>query len=746
MKHTSNTQNGIEIHKRSARKLAKRRIRERRVKIVQQKVHIMPARGPSWSLARPYRLGSLAPIFALVAGAACVAPGDTVAQDSNRLTTAPASCVPKESGLLAHYRLDGQDNERTQLQIHGATAIKGRLGSAYEFDGGDYIALRQIVFDEIGALPTMTACAWFRTGQEKFDNFSLFDFDRSEYFSLYIEAKTGRVAFGTAAYIPEENRSQVHDLVGSNFVADGEWHHACVAYDGRDKFIYLDGKLDRKSLPLPHDGRPLGTGKTRYGFIGDGSEATTFDGHRNNLYFEGAIDNVRLYTSFLESPQEASHRRLFVKPPQPPPYEVSSGDGSSWDTAFRSLQEAVDSATHGDRIWVQKGTYTAAEAGQPVIRLPNVDSQIVLFGGFVGTETRLDQRPGFQANSPPSVFLDGGGKSPQVVTADDIERVSMEGFTIRGATQSGMRVTRTKNDAGALSLRHVWFLDNHGMNGGAMDILSDSDVVLEDVVFIGNSASENGGAIRSYARNLLMSARFEDNEARFGGALANHGRATLFRSNFFVNNRALEGGGALYIAEDSGDVGIADAVFERNSAQKNGGAIMNLRETAPTYDDTQEWRNVDFVRNRVTVYGAGGAVFNAGLAKTKIVDATFVGNEAITFGGAMYNKKSSAEIVESVFEDNSSQQGGAIYNRGGHQKFERLRFARNTAWGLGSAIFNLDASPTLVGARFEENRTVQGQQDGFGGSISNMGDSFPRLSDVIFDDNIAFECGMPSSD
>jgi len=53
-------------------------------------------------------------------------------------------------------------------------------------------------------------------------------------------------------------------------------------------------------------------------------------------------------------------------------------DGLSWATAFASIGEAVQSATHGDIIWVASGTYNESQI--------NMVPGITLLGGFSGNE------------------------------------------------------------------------------------------------------------------------------------------------------------------------------------------------------------------------------------------------------------------------------------------------------------------------------------------------------------------------
>ena len=67
-----------------------------------------------------------------------------------------------------------------------------------------------------------------------------------------------------------------------------------------------------------HSGRNLGTNNTRYGFIGWGSEADTFDGndydnHHQGDFMRGKIDDVRIYSRAL-SDDEISALYLREKP------------------------------------------------------------------------------------------------------------------------------------------------------------------------------------------------------------------------------------------------------------------------------------------------------------------------------------------------------------------------------------------------------------------------------------------------
>ena len=171
---------------------------------------------------------------------------------------------------------------------------------ALQFDGtNDYVALN-MNYNTAGQIPLITVEAWVKTsfvGSSYTDNWAIVDFDRSEYFNLYVRGDNGEVGFSTT-----DNTPSTDDFYSGVSVNDGNWHHIAAVYDGADKIIYVDGvEVSRKVNA--HGGNNLGTGLTRYGFIGDGSEATTLNGSRNNIYYNGAVDEVRIWNS-VRTPSE----------------------------------------------------------------------------------------------------------------------------------------------------------------------------------------------------------------------------------------------------------------------------------------------------------------------------------------------------------------------------------------------------------------------------------------------------------
>lgn len=199
-------------------------------------------------------------------------------------------------------------NGQARGGLTAADAIAGATGQGFQFNNSEYIALDH-AFNTAGALPTVSASGWINTtfSGGTFDNWSLIDFDRSEFFNVFINGATGQVGFSTNA------GSTIHDMSAGQAVNDGNWHHVAAVYDGVDKIIYVDG-VEVARVANAHGGVALGDNITRYGFIGDGSEADRFDGSRNNMFYDGQLDEIRLYEGVLSPDQIAAEYNNHINP------------------------------------------------------------------------------------------------------------------------------------------------------------------------------------------------------------------------------------------------------------------------------------------------------------------------------------------------------------------------------------------------------------------------------------------------
>ena len=159
----------------------------------------------------------------------------------------------------------------------------------YYFDGSDdYIALDDAISSS-GEIPACTINIWIRTSATDPD-WSLLDYDRSESVSFGFDTAGG----GDLRWATTDSGNNTHDLYTTNEWNDGNWHMATAVYDGTDKYIYVDASQDA-SASNPHGGSNLGSGTTRYGCIGDGSEMGSYNGSRNTRYYNGDMAFVMFW-------------------------------------------------------------------------------------------------------------------------------------------------------------------------------------------------------------------------------------------------------------------------------------------------------------------------------------------------------------------------------------------------------------------------------------------------------------------
>jgi len=218
------------------------------------------------------------------------------------LILGPANADIKE-GLVAHWKFDegsgdtasdstGNGNDGTL--IDGPQWTTGYIGdAALHFDGtDDYVAIQNFHYDNDSGLEGVTVALWIRTTNEA--NQIIATFDRNEYWRLEINgsgAGPGQVGWDVWA-----GTAQV-DYGSVTRVDDGEWHHVAGVFDAGTLTIYIDGNPE----PTASGDSTFGRGRAvRYGFLGVGSEATSFNGaHTPADYFDGDMDEVRIYNRAL---------------------------------------------------------------------------------------------------------------------------------------------------------------------------------------------------------------------------------------------------------------------------------------------------------------------------------------------------------------------------------------------------------------------------------------------------------------
>lgn len=258
------------------------------------------------------------------------------------------------------------------------------------------------------------------------------------------------------------------------------------------------------------------------------------------------------------------------------PSMAASGDGLSWQTAFKGIKSAVDAANANPavaEIWIKKGTYYP---GTTPYRSRN---GLALYGGFAGTETDLSQR---------SLALNEtvltGQDSVRVINGAGLDATAVfDGFTIRDG--------RT-NDSGALvvdgsaTFRRCKFLSSRaGAAGGAYSSYGDSPTFVE-CRFNGCESGGDGAAVSSYEGSLtFVNCRVFANVADGSWAISTYeGDITLINTAVCGNTGAGGGGVSTYRGA---------LVAVGSTIASNSGAGLTSSSTGPAkiLDNCVIWAN-----------------------------------------------------------------------------------------------------------------------------------------------------------
>jgi len=259
----------------------------------------------------------------------------------------------------------------------------------------------------------------------------------------------------------------------------------------------------------------------------------------------------------------------------------ASGDGTSWETALKSIQEGIDSATDGDSVLVAEGTYVenihfhgkniTLTSTDPLD--PEVVDKTVIAGNQAGSVVRLN--------------------------GTEDESCVLSGFSIGGGASE----------------------DGGGICGGHWD--SRTHATIQRNVIASNIASESGGGL-AYCDGIIEKNTILGNEAYLGGGLSTCGG--VIQNNTIVWNSAEFGGGLcgwdgnLAAKELYGAI-IRNNIISGNWAEVYGGGLSY-------YDGVIE--NNLICEN---VAGSGGGLAYCGPV---IQNNTVFGNIAFRDGGGFY--------------------------------------------------------------------------------------------------------------
>ncbi|MEM6347736.1 MAG: hypothetical protein AAF927_27860, partial [Bacteroidota bacterium] len=326
---------------------------------------------------------------------------------------------------------------------------------------------------------------------------------------------------------------------------------------------------------------------------------------------------------------------------------------------------------------------------------------------------------------------------------------------------------------GPIKIDSCHFINNQAINGGAIAYYETSlglglcSMQINDCVFGGNQASQNGGAINVdggrlsvsesgitnnnaqeqgggiwYRNTFLSTSRLITNQVSLLANTANQGGAIYHESSAFsagpaslnalamAYNEAQEDGGGIY--NEAGKIIIKNSpdIHTNKSLHRSGGAIYSKADL--TVENSRLYKN--------EASQHGGGIYLGGLLPTlRLTQTELNENEASLNGGALFlnSDQAVAFINQSEFWANQARNhGGAIYHSAQRLNVDSSRFESNESHVHGGAIYwdgfaqaTLDIKQTTLLI----NRALQGK----GGAINMERAGLLELAESTFDRNQA---------
>ncbi len=352
---------------------------------------------------------------------------------------------------------------------------------------------------------------------------------------------------------------------------------------------------------------------------------------------------------------------------------IGTGDGRSWATAYRFLQDALaDAEAVGEpvEIRVAQGLYKPdrdrrnPDGGHARNVFFRLDSGMSLLGGYAGIGA---DDPNRRDSETHQTVLSGDllGNDAEVTDAatmkDDPTRTDNSSVMCvygDGSRLDGCVITGGGWSFGALqilgsiTISNCTFFANctddryPSFPGAVRFVTGRASAIIERCKFIRN-AGEEGGAIGG-GNVVLNHCVFAENYAWGYGGAASLG-ASVLTDCTFADNRARSSGGALEL--DLGGVTVVRCVFRGNSTVNyEGGAIVCSTDT-----------NIEdclFVGNTAA---KGGAVCHNQGGDVRLANSLLVGNQAGGRGGAWSTREgSSLEIVNCTILGNRAPEASFL--------------------------------------------------------------------------------------
>ena len=298
-------------------------------------------------------------------------------------------------------------------------------------------------------------------------------------------------------------------------------------------------------------------------------------------------------------------------------------DGTSWGTAFSSLQDALAVASDGIEIWVAAGSYYpdvgAGYTDNDPFAYFRVPGGVSLLGGFAGGETTADQRDFFTNKTVLSGDVsqddtkDADGVSQ---SADDLVGLNSHKILLIDYSASAMFAAETRVDGVTFTGGKTIFANAGRLTtrGGALLVETSgagNKPTIENCRFIGNHAFQGGAiCIGTYAWADIISCDIRGNrsESIGGGLFIWRSMVEVKNTNISGNYAGGAGGGVFdYQSGSAATSRFTNCTIAGNFSASDSGGYTNNVPANSTLENSIVWGNGSSGSNANTSLAPGTA-------------------------------------------------------------------------------------------------------------------------------------------
>ena len=337
--------------------------------------------------------------------------------------------------------------------------------------------------------------------------------------------------------------------------------------------------------------------------------------------------------------------------------------------------------------------------------------------------------------------------------------ISKDNFVLNGngRTIDGNNQSRIFNITGKnITLNDLILINANADEGGAIWV--NGTLTLNNITFINNYATNEGGAVGLYSDSILncSNSRFRDNYAKEGSSVyVNESELNVYNAE--ISSRIFNKYGQIAALKES-TISIENTTFA-NTTSSYATAIWIKKSNARII-------NSKFINLKANV--TAGAIGIKLRSKIDIENCEFINVTSSRNGGAifadLYNNNlgglGSMTITDTVFKDTSSEFGGALLQLSGNLCMNSTEFINTHATYNGGAIYSsygeqfiynctfdsgsveiIEGYPTYGGAIYHDSTSLTINNSKFFNNMASAGsaittyDSPYKIENTIFENN-----------